>query len=148
MKKIVMLVITVSWPILASTPEAIAKIYESGKITNNVNVFLSSQKNFVPAPSPAAQRLKIAEQQGKISSSLGDLQTNNLKKYKNAIPIELTYLYRSIDATSKLQNIKGFHADLLSAIVQQNIIGSETLMLLLQEEFATSVENDFKKAKK
>ncbi|MDD3743861.1 MAG: hypothetical protein PHX54_09585 [Lentimicrobiaceae bacterium] len=148
MKQIVLIALAFTIPLTAGTPEEIAKVYNAGKITNNVTTFMNSKKSFVPAPSPAAQRLKIAEQQGKITSNLGELQTNNLKKYKNAIPIEMAYLYRSMDASSKVQNVKGLHSDLLSSIVQQNIIGSETLMLMLQEEFATSVENEFKKAKK
>lgn len=132
----------------AGTPEAIADIYNSSKITNKVNTYMNGQKNFIPAPSPAAQKLKSALQYGKITSSVGSLQTNNLKKFNNALPVEMLYLYRSIDATSKLTTVKNLHSDLLGSMIQQNILEAEGMMIPLGEEYATSIENEFKKAKK
>lgn len=130
------------------TPEAIAGLYNASKITNSVNAYINGQKNFIPAPSPAAQKLKSAAQYGKIASGVNALHTSYLQKYNNALPVEMFYLYRSIDATSKLTTIKSLHSDLLSAMIQQNILESEEMMLPLGEEYATSIENEFKKAKK
>ncbi|MDD4969856.1 MAG: hypothetical protein PHT07_10555 [Paludibacter sp.] len=138
----------VAVPLLAGTPEAIANIYNGSKITNNINAYISGQKNFIPAPSPASQKLLSASQYSRIASGVNSIQTTNLQKFNNAIPVELMYLYRSIDATAKVQTIKNLHSDLLSAMIQQNILESETLMLPLREEYGNSIENEFKKAKK
>ncbi len=151
MQRVCLMAITICLPVClsaAGTPEAIADIYNSSKITDKVNAYINGQKNFIPAPSPAAQKLKSATQYGKITSSVSSLHTTNLKKFNNALPVEMLYLYRSIDATAKMETIKNLHSDLLGSMTQQNIIESEGLMLPLGEEYATSIENEFKKAKK
>jgi cystathionine beta-lyase family protein involved in aluminum resistance len=128
----------------SGSADCIEAAYNTGVSNGTINLTTASGA-VAGSASLALAQLQEAVKKADDIKGIEDDCTDNLKNYNKVAKAEALFLYRSIDSTSKLDDIKRIHSDLLSVLIQQNILYSEARSMSLREIFNSQIENEFQK---